>query len=156
MALSTAAVPAGTTSLSSGGANGIELTPEGENANGCDNTSRSNCIPAGPDRFNRGATPGANGGIILNVAYDGLYPCPAARIALETLSLEVSPLHALFVQYAVAGLPAEARLRFTLETPTLSLIHEETAPQGQVRFPLERPGRYLLRLEALTDQAATA
>jgi hypothetical protein len=154
VAFSTAAVPAGITTLTSGGANGIELTPEGENANGCDNTTRSNCIPAGPDRFNRGATPGANGDIIFNVAYDGLYPCPAARIALEALSLEVSPLHALFVQYAVAGLPAEARLRFTLETPTLPLIQEETAPQGRVRFPLERPGRYLLRLEALTDQGS--
>ena len=154
MAFSTGAVPAGITTLTSGGANGIELTPDGEYANDCDNTSRSNCIPAGPDRGNRGATPGANGGIILNLAYEGLYPCPAARIALEALSLEVSPLHALFVQYAVAGLPAEARLPFTLETPTLPLIHEETAPQGQVRFPLERPGRYLLRLEALTDQGS--
>jgi hypothetical protein len=75
-------------------------------------------------------------------------------MALKALSLEVSPLHALFVQYAVAGLPAEARLRFTLETPTLPLIQEETAPQGQVRFPLERPGRYLLRLEALTAQGS--
>jgi len=154
VAFSTATVPAGITTLTSGGANGIELTPEGENVNLCNNTGYSNCIPAGPDRFNRGATSGANGGIILNVAYDGLYPCPAASIALEALSLEVSPLHALFVQYAVAGLPAEARLRFTLETPTLPLIHEETAPQGRGRFPLERPGRYLLRLEALTNQGS--
>jgi hypothetical protein len=82
VASSTATVPAGITSLTSGEANGIELTPEGENANGCDNTSRSNCIPTGPDRYNRGATPGANGGIILNVAYDSLYPCPAASMAL--------------------------------------------------------------------------
>lgn len=154
IAFSTAAVPAGITIYTNGGPNGIELTPENENMNGCNNTSRSNCIPSGPDRINRGATPGINGGTILSISYDGLNPCPTARIALKNLSLQISPHRSLLVGYAVSGLPAEARLRFTLETPTQSLTREENTPQGYLHLPLDKPGRYQLRLEALTDQGS--
>ncbi len=154
IAFSTAAVPAGITTLTAGGPNGIELTPAGENMNGCNNTSVTNCIPAGPDRLNRGATPGGNGGTIFNISYDGLNPCPAARIVLKSLSLQISPHRSLLVGYAVSGLPAEARLRFTLETPGLPLSREENFSEGYLHFPVDKPGRYLLRLEALTDQGS--
>ncbi len=154
VAFSTAAVPAGITTLIAGGVNGIELTPENENMNGCDNTSRSNCIPAGSARYDRGATPGGNGGTILEISYDGLNPCPTARITLKNLSLQISPRQTLLVDYAVSGLPAEARLRFTLETPEHPLTREENSSGGYLYFPLEKPGRYQLRLEALTDQGS--
>ncbi len=154
VAFSTAAVPAGITTLTAGGANGIELTPENENMNGCNNTSRSNCIPAGPNRLNRGATPGSEGGTIFNISYDGLNPCPAAHITLKNLSLQISPRQTLLVEYAVSGLPAEAWLRFTLETPNHSLTREDNTPEGYLHFPLDRPGRYRLRLEALTDRGS--
>ncbi|MCX7763665.1 MAG: T9SS type A sorting domain-containing protein [Bacteroidia bacterium] len=81
VAFSTAALPPGVTAIISGGQNGIELTPLDENQYGCTNTG--NCISSGPARYNRGAAPGGNGGVIYGISLSSYAPCPMSQLTLR-------------------------------------------------------------------------
>lgn len=126
VAFSMAATPPGVTLLLAGGTNGTELTPVEENMNGCNNTgcgsSCINCISAGPDRINRGATPGAAGGTIYNLSWDPYSPCPLAALAL--------------VRWTLTPLPTGLRHQWELRGPTErleALSVEVSAQSGAVQ-----------------------
>jgi hypothetical protein len=149
-------VPTNLSLLLSGGANGIELTPLSNGVPECATdipyNSNTNCIPAGPNRINRGATPGSNGGTLLGMSYDGLHPCPTARLALTALSVERLPAGAARVTYRIEGLPEGAALRFlvTSEAFSQSLLRYE--PEGSFVLRLPKPSSYQLTVEAQTSE----
>ncbi|MCS7189440.1 MAG: hypothetical protein NZ933_06535 [Bacteroidia bacterium] len=88
VAFSSAIIPPGITVHTTGGQNGIEITPLGEgsppNPPACaGNASQTNCIPSGPGRINRGATPGANGGVLTSISWNTYNTCPLAQVQLN-------------------------------------------------------------------------
>lgn len=97
---STAILPPGLTVLATGGQNGIELTPLDENQHGCTNTG--NCIPAGPDRYNRGATPGQNGASLYSLTWTPVSPCPLSTATLRAWTIQLSPTGQVRHEWEVA------------------------------------------------------
>ncbi|MCX7606525.1 MAG: hypothetical protein N2170_04565, partial [Bacteroidia bacterium] len=91
IALSTGGLPPTLTLLTAAGLGGVELTPLGENMNGCNNTSVSNCIPSGPDRIQRGAAAGGEGGVLYGIAWSPYSPCPLAELSLLSWTLRPLP-----------------------------------------------------------------
>lgn len=144
---STPILPAGITVLNSGGPNGIELTPLGQNMNGCNNTSSTNCISNLTDRINRGATPGANGGIVYEISYTGLNPCPTAQKPSARLEVTLALNGLALVHYEVHGLSTEAYL-LVHDPNRTSARHLLPPTQNSYKLFLSQPGLYTFALQA--------
>ncbi len=145
--LSTSVTPAGLTLLTSGGANGIELTPDGQNMNNCNNTGYPNCITNPTDQINRGATPGTNGGTLFGISYTGLNPCPAAQQPSARLEVEPTLSGSALVHYEVRGLSMAAYLLVS-EPSRTSQQYLLSSDRGTHRVALSAPGLYTFALQA--------
>lgn len=154
IAFSTSSTPAGITPLLAGGQNGIELTPVEENMNGCNNIGCGfpclNCIPAGPDRINRGATPGGNGGLLYEISWGPYSPCPFAAVQLLSWQMVPSPTGYLTHSWEIQSSQPLMQLEVALHSLTGSetvVIPLRPSLQGSTTHPL-KPGSYVASLYA--------
>jgi len=130
--------------LATGGQNGIELTPLNENQYGCTNTG--NCIPAGPDRYNRGATPGQNGASLYDLSWTPVSPCPLPLLRLAAWESELAPTGQLVHRYRLeSDLPLTAIELHLQPLATNQASWQETFPpaaEGTLVHLLPAPGTY--------------
>ncbi|RMF49614.1 MAG: hypothetical protein D6750_05900, partial [Bacteroidetes bacterium] len=154
--LSTAALPPGLTVLATGGQNGIELTPLNENQYGCTNTG--NCIPAGPDRYNRGATPGQNGASLYNLSWTPVSSCPLPYLRLQAWQAQVDPTGQVHHHWQIAtDLPLtaiEIHIQPQASSTPAQVVAFPPMPIGEGTHPLPHEGTYTLSLQVRLDGGA--
>ncbi len=159
VAFSEATLPPGVSLALAGGANGQERSPRNENVNGCNNSSNTNCIPPGPDRFDRGATPGDPGGYLLDLAWNPVSPCPLAALQLRRWHVHLSPTGFLSQEWELEGNLAsfkEVTLAFYRSEaeafPTTVRLPAQAT--GRASHQLPTPGTYTLTFTAHTQEGA--
>ncbi|GIV22730.1 MAG: hypothetical protein KatS3mg025_0389 [Bacteroidia bacterium] len=147
VAFSTGTTPAGVSLLTAGGQNGIELTPLNENQYGCSATG--NCIPAGSDRYNRGATPGQAGGALYDLSWTPYAPCPTAEVQLHRWDIVFSPTGQVYHRWVLTTpMPLEGLyVQFVSKAQEVAVYPLPPHAEGEASHA-RMPGRYTASLYA--------
>ncbi len=159
VAFSEAALPPNVSLSLGGGLNGQERTPRNENANGCNNSGNSNCIPPGSARFDRGATPGDPGGTLLNLAWTPVSPCPLALLRLVAWETHMDPAgrvthpYKLQSDFPLTEIALDLRPLAAKQTP----YHLTFPPtlEGTLTYSLPAPGTYEVTFSVRSPEGPT-